>query len=120
FLGGEVHTVDAKNRVCEAVLVDDGRVKAVGRVDEVRRLMPAGAAIVDLAGRSLLPGFIDAHCHPTMIGTALAQIDARYPHVASVESLVVAVARRVSETSPGQWVRGWGLDQDKFTGEDAP
>lgn len=120
FLGGEVHTVDANDRICEAVLVEDGVVTAAGRTDEVTPRVPRGAEIVDMAGKSLLPGFIDAHCHPTMIGTALAQIDARYPQVASVESLVEAVAHRAAQTPAGQWVRGWGLDHDKFPGEEAP
>lgn len=120
FVGGEVHTVDTENRICEAVLVDDGRITVTGTTDRVRSLLPRDAEVIDLAGKSLLPGFIDAHCHPTMLGTALAQIDARYPQVASTETLVEAVARRVGETAAGQWVRGWGLDYDKFPGEEAP
>jgi predicted amidohydrolase YtcJ len=75
FLGGRVHTVNATNDVVPALAVGGGRVLATGGDAEMRALAGPGARIVDLRGRSLLPGFIDAHCHLPSIGMAVTSID---------------------------------------------
>ena len=63
FTGGVVHTVDASNSLAEAVAVSDGRILAVGSNAEVSALAGPATRRVELNGRSLLPGFIDAHQH---------------------------------------------------------
>ena len=61
FTGGRVHTVNATNDVVPALAVGGGRVLAAGSDADVRALAGTGARVVELRGRSLLPGFIDAH-----------------------------------------------------------
>jgi len=63
FTGGRVHTVNPRNDVAEAVAVGGGRIIAVGSDLAVRVLRGAGTRVVELRGRSLLPGFTDAHAH---------------------------------------------------------
>src|SRR5262245_15820119 len=63
YLGGPILTVDAADRVVEALGVEGARIGAVGTRDEVLAWAGAGARIVDLGGHALLPGFVDAHGH---------------------------------------------------------
>ncbi len=71
--GGRVMTMDAIRRPAEAVAVRAGRIVAVGRSADLRPLVGPGTRVVELAGRTLLPGFQDAHVHPVMAGIGLLQ-----------------------------------------------
>ena len=75
FVGGRVHTVNATNDIVPALAVGGGRILAAGDDAEIRALAGPGARVVELRGRSLLPGFIDGHCHLTGLGMAAASID---------------------------------------------
>jgi imidazolonepropionase-like amidohydrolase len=61
---GKFLTMDPQGSIAEAVAVRDGRIVGTGRESQVRRLAGPGARIVDMQGRTVLPGFIDAHAHP--------------------------------------------------------
>ncbi|HTS15117.1 MAG TPA: amidohydrolase family protein, partial [Candidatus Sulfotelmatobacter sp.] len=71
FVGGRVMTMDADRSVAEAIAVRDGRLVAIGTAAEVERLAGPRTRRVDLTGRTLLPGFQDAHVHPSMAGVGL-------------------------------------------------
>ena len=79
FTGGQVHTVNTTNDIVEAVAVGGGRILAVGSTAEIRALAGSGTREIELRGRSLLPGFIDAHCHLTGLGMAMVSIDCKAP-----------------------------------------
>jgi predicted amidohydrolase YtcJ len=68
FLNGIVITVDSRDRVCEAVAVCGNRILAIGTSEEMKALAEADTQKIDLKGRSLVPGFIDAHCHAGSYG----------------------------------------------------
>ena len=63
YLGGPILTMDASNRVAEALLTDGDRIAAVGSEADLRQQAGPGTSVVDLQGKALLPGFIDAHAH---------------------------------------------------------
>ena len=67
FLNGNIYTMDATQPSAQALAIDtmSGRILAVGGNDEVRRFGDSHAELVDLRGKTLLPGFIDAHIHLT-------------------------------------------------------
>ena len=75
FVRGAVRTMEPARRTATAVAVRDGRVAAVGTDDELRPLAAPATRVVDLEGRSLLPGFQDAHVHPPLGGWALLTCD---------------------------------------------
>ncbi|MCP3998805.1 MAG: amidohydrolase, partial [bacterium] len=110
---GTVYTSDAARSWAEAVAIGDGRILAVGSDEQVRAQYPE-AEFVDVVGRTVLPGFIDAHNHYLATGEGLASIDARYPDVDSPEALVAAVAAVAATTQPGKWVGGFGFDHAKY------
>jgi predicted amidohydrolase YtcJ len=63
IVGGAVWTIDDAQPRAEAVAVAGGRIVAVGADDDVRQLIGAGTEVIDAAGGTVLPGFIDAHNH---------------------------------------------------------
>ncbi|TKX81553.1 amidohydrolase [Halorubrum sp. SD626R] len=75
FVNGEVHTLAAPDETHEAVAVRDGAIVRVGRTREVEFLEGVDTDVVDLDGRVLLPGFVDAHTHLTTVGRYLVHAD---------------------------------------------
>jgi hypothetical protein len=103
-----VHTNDAAAPRAEAVLAVDGRVAFVGGAAEARRRAPAGTRVVDLAGRAVYPGFVDAHAHLSGIGRRELTFDLE--GTTSVADLQTRLRRRAAaETGPAGWIvgRGW-------------
>src|SRR5687768_11112762 len=76
LLGAKVYTVDDARPRAEAFAVKDGRFVAVGTSAEMRALVRPGTRVIDGAGATVTPGFIDAHSHPASAGLAeLLQVD---------------------------------------------
>jgi predicted amidohydrolase YtcJ len=114
FTGGQIHTVNARNDIFEAIAVGGGRILAVGSNADIRTLAGPGTREFVLHGRSLLPGFIDAHCHLTGLGMGMVSIDCKAPGMQSIEALQRAVHERVATQPPGTWIRGRGYDQTRL------
>lgn len=114
FTGGRVHTVDGADHVAEALAVAGDRILFAGSDAEVRAVARPHARRVELRGRSLLPGFIDAHCHFVWLGGAEDEIDCKAPGMESIPALVEAVRRRAATLPPGTWIRGRGYDQRRL------
>jgi hypothetical protein len=114
FVGGRVHTVNAGDEVAQALAVAGDRILAVGRDAEVRALAGPGCRVVELGGRSLLPGFVDAHAHLASLGLAMSAIDCKAPGMQSIAALQAAVAERARRRPPGTWIRGRGYDQSRL------
>jgi hypothetical protein len=114
FLNGTVVTMNPVHPEAEAVLVRGDRVVAVGLADDMRALAAPGARIVDLAGKTLLPGFNEAHNHMLMFGRSLAQVDCRAPGCSDIAELQRRVAARAAETPGGAWVLGRGYDDQSL------
>jgi predicted amidohydrolase YtcJ len=72
FYNAKIYTVDHDSTIAEALAVSDGRIAAVGTKDDLLELYEA-KNLVDLEGRIVFPGFIDAHCHFYGYGTNLTQ-----------------------------------------------
>jgi predicted amidohydrolase YtcJ len=114
YVGGPVLTMDAESRVVDALAVDGERIAAAGDEGELRAWAEEnGADVVDLEGRALLPGFIDAHGHFPGMGLSAVFVDLNSPPIGDVETLDDLVARleaRAGETDEGEWIIGIGYD----------
>jgi predicted amidohydrolase YtcJ len=109
LVNGKIVTVDRDFSVRQAVAIKDGKVLAVGGNDEIRRLTGAGTRVVDLGGRTVIPGLIDSHFHGIRTGLTydleLSWVDVR--SIAEGLDRILAVAAR---TRKGTWIRvagGW-------------
>ena len=94
FVNGHILTMDAENRIAEALLLNGERIEAVGSNAEIRALIDDDATVYDLQGRTLLPGFIDAHGHFPGLGQARLQLDLR--QAANWEDIVALVRDAVA------------------------
>ena len=102
---GKIVTVDSKNRIFEAVAIKDGRFLATGTNDEIRNLASRYTKVLNLEGKTVLPGLIDSHTHPLLQAAHLVAIDCRKPSVKSIVDIKQMVKERARELGPGKWVR---------------
>ena len=106
--GGRIVTVDAQWRIVEAVAVREGRFIAAGDNATVGALEGPQTQIIELAGRTVVPGLIDSHLH--QLFTALNSPQVPLLATRTIADVQKAIAGRVSVTQPGQWViasSGW-------------
>lgn len=111
LLNANILTMDPTHPRAQAIAIADGRFLAVGSNEEVNALKTSSATKVDLTGRTVVPGFIDAHSHPCYAGLRhLRQIDCDLRSISEIQS---AVRQRAAQTAPGQWVIGFKYDDTK-------
>lgn len=110
FLNGSVITLDKNRTITTAAAVAGDRILLVGDDAEIREYVGSRTQVVDLAGRALVPGFNDAHCHPMHYGRSLSQIDCRPQVVRRVDQITAAIQQETERHEPGQWIQGRGYD----------
>ena len=108
---GNIWTVDIKQPRAQAVAISGGRFTAVGSDREILALAAGRSRKIDLGGRTILPGFIDAHSHPAISGlNHLRMVACDLPSISKVTS---ALHERAGKTPDGQWVLGFLYDDSK-------
>lgn len=112
ILNGNIVTMDKRIGRAEAVAVSGERIIGVGKNSEVRRLIGKGTKVLNLRGKTVVPGMIDSHIHFVDYGLSLTRIDLR--NVQSIVEIQEKVASRVKAASPGKWVLGRSWDQERL------
>ena len=104
-------TMDEKQPRAQAVSISSGRLAAIGSNSEILPLATSRSRRIDLAGKTVMPGFIDAHAHPADSGRAhLRMVACDLP---SISKVVAALRARAEKTPSGQWVLGFLYDDSK-------
>jgi predicted amidohydrolase YtcJ len=105
FTAGNIYTVNDHRPHAEAIAAKDGRIVFVGSNDDAQKFH--AAKIVDLGGRTVIPGFTDSHCHIFGIGEREMRLNLEGTN--SREDFLARVKERVDKTGPGKWIsgRGW-------------
>jgi predicted amidohydrolase YtcJ len=115
FVNGAVRTMEPARRVASAVAVRDGRIAAVGLDRDLRALVGPSTRVLDLEGRTLLPGFQDAHVHPPLGGWAILTCDLH--DVAWEREAYLARIREYATANPDEpWIVGGGWGMPAFPG----
>jgi predicted amidohydrolase YtcJ len=114
FLNGRVITVNARDEVVEAVAVSGNRIVRAGTNESVRELAGNNTRVIDLAGRTLTPGFVENHMHVPNAAENLKRVDCSPAAVSSITELVAAIEGRARQTPPGEWIIGWGFDHHRL------
>ena len=113
FINGTLLTMDADNRVVDAIAVRGDRIEAVGSTDEIMALVEDDTLVTNLRGRTMLPGFIDAHGHFPYSGMRVLGADLNSPPVGTLttmEEVLAALAEQAAITPAGDWVFGFNYD----------
>ena len=87
FVNGHVLTMDASGTIAEAVSVRDGRIEAIGRSEALLEAADEQTLVVDLRGRTLMPGFVDAHGHFPGSGQTVFSADLNSPPIGDITSM---------------------------------
>lgn len=114
FKNGKIHSFDSENTIYEAIAVEDGKIVSTGNTEDVLKEFgeKENIEIIDLKGKTVVPGFNDSHVHFMNYGYTGKKI--RLNECKSVEELI-ALGQK---TSPyGGWILGRGWNQDLFLGE---
>lgn len=109
LINGKVVTINAKNELAEAVAVKDGKITAVGKTAEIKGLTGSGTAVIDLQGKTVTPGFIESHCHPSLAGPALVfEVDVRT--AGTIDEIINMLRQKAKELPAGKWLKGVGYN----------
>lgn len=104
FHNGPIVTMDAADRVAEAIAVADGRVLAVGTEAEVSAAAGPGARKIDLGGAAVMPGLVDTHPH-LIHWAGFARSVVPLFNARNWDDIVAAISAAARVTPPGQWIR---------------
>lgn len=117
FINGKVFTADTQVPFAECFVVENGKITWIGKEKD---LPETGYPVVDLAGKRVIPGFVDSHMHPVILADCAAKISCLPPRIHSIEELEEAIREESKNKEPGQWIQGWGYDEEKFAEHRSP
>jgi predicted amidohydrolase YtcJ len=118
LLKGVVLTMGKKQPQAQALATKGDRIVAVGSNEDVKALAGSKTKVVDLRGKVVVPGFVDAHTHLTRRGLDLTRLD--LGGAKSLKSLLEAVRKQVKLAAPGAWIIGHGWDESKWPEAQGP
>jgi len=111
-LNAKVYTSDVNRPVAEAFAVRAGRIAFVGSSRGALALVGPRTERLDLAGRTVIPGMVDAHAHLLGLGQALRTVN--LVGTRSYDEVIARVVERAKTARPGEWIRGRGWDQNDW------
>jgi predicted amidohydrolase YtcJ len=115
---GKIVTVETAASQAQAVAVRRDRIVAIGSNAEVKRHIGSSTQVIHLKGQLVIPGFIEGHGHFTGVGEAELQL--KLMQARGWDEIVAMVAEAVKTAKPGQWIRGRGWHQEKWTTKPDP
>jgi len=119
FRGGTILTMDDVNPRAEALAIRGERILAVGKLEEVNALSGRSTRVVELEGRTLMPGMIDPHMHTTVVSWDDFE-DVRAISTPTFDAVVQKMRDAVAAARPGEWVRAQGYDTTIIEGARVP
>lgn len=122
YHNGDIVTVNDAQPTAEAVLVSEGKILAVGSLEDVKKVAGPTTAQIDLQGKTMVPGFVDGHSH--IIGSANFPKFSAPPigDVDSVEKLIASAKGYLAKhpVKPGGWFMGMGYDEAAYPDHHRP
>ena len=102
LVNGHIITVDKNFRIAEAIAIRDGRFIAIGSNKAIQSLADPNVEVIDLKGRTVVPGFIDGHAHMDREGLKfiLPSLDG----VRSIDDILEVIKQEVKNKKPGEWI----------------
>lgn len=112
---GNVITMNEGDPRAQAVFVLGDKIVRVGSDDEIEVLIDDDTKVIDLKGRTLIPGFIDCHAHPMGYGQSLMAVNCGTPPVGSIREMIERIREAAEGRAKGDWVFGRGYDDFKLS-----
>jgi hypothetical protein len=109
LVNGNIVMMDAQRTIAKALAIKDGLILSVSDDQTVRGMAGETSQVIDLGGRTVTPGLIDAHCHLSACGLlGTAYVDISWPAVNTIEQMQAKLAEKIASTPAGEWVVGSG------------
>src|SRR3954467_13716752 len=108
-----IYTVDDTRPVVAAMAVRDGRIAFTGSAREAMALKGANTRMLDLGGRTVIPGMVDAHAHLLGLGQSLQTVN--LVGTKSYDEVIARVVSFARHLPPGSWLLGRGWDQNLWS-----
>ncbi len=109
---GRIYTADGARPVVDAIAIRGGRIVFAGDRNGARALTGAATQVLDLQGRTAIPGMTDAHGHVAGLGQSLQNVD--LVGTTSYDQVIARVVEKARTTPKGQWITGRGWDQNDW------
>lgn len=108
FVNGKVLTMDSRDSIVQAVLIEGDKIAAVGTNDYIKSLLPADGKTVDVGGRVVMPGIIDSHVHTELtVNQTLNAAQVQQPHGSNcntLEKIFNIIKEKAAKTPKGEWI----------------
>lgn len=115
LVNGKILTVDDRFSIREGLAIYDGRILAVGSSADIRKLAGTRTRVIDLQGRTVIPGLIDSHLHAIRAGLTFST-EVNWVGVGSLPEALDRIRQAAASMKPGNWVivgGGWNMNQFK-------
>lgn len=115
FTAALIHTLNSDGTTVEAMLVIGDRVRHTGSLDAciaaAAEVSPRAPEVHDLGQQTIVPGFIDAHAHPLMLGQMMSWVDCGPEHASSIPEIIELLREAAERIPAGRPIRGFGYEQ---------
>lgn len=101
----KVITLDPKQPRAELIAIKDGKILGVGKKDALELFKGTRTKLLNCQGKTIVPGFNDAHCHPLAYAASLLSVDCGPSSVRSIAELRARIRTRAEQTPQGDWIR---------------
>ncbi|MBS1567594.1 MAG: amidohydrolase [Bacteroidetes bacterium] len=118
YIKGRLLTMDANNSIVQAVAIKDGKILATGNTADIEKYKDAHTEVIDLAGKTMVPGLIDGHSHFMALGLSDA-VNIFSPPAGPVKNFSGIMQQlkeyiKLHPPKPGEWVTAFGYDPDQL------
>lgn len=121
YRNAKIFTSDPSMYEADCMVVSDGYITWIGRESELPACYKhdltashVDSSVIDLQGKRVIPGIVDAHMHPIILADGIDKITCLPPLVHSIEELKDVIRKAAAEKADGEWICGWGYDEGKF------
>lgn len=115
YVNGKIYTMDAKNTIAEAMAVRDGKILETGKTDDIKKNFDS-KDIVDLKGKTVIPGFIDMEGSLVEFGKNLNFIN--FINAKSIPDITKVISEKAKEKKEGSWIVGYAMNELNFSEND--
>ena len=120
YYGGNIYSMRSSDEKPEAVLTDNGVIKAFGDYDKVSAVADRNAERIDIEGRTMLPAFIDAHSHLSMLAQSLSKADLTQAKSFDDIIRILKKFKTDNDLTHGEYIVGFGYDENRLSEERHP
>lgn len=113
LVNGKIITLNARDEIAQAVAVRDGKIMSVGSTKPVLEMAGKDTSVIDLQGKTVTPGFVESHCHPSLAGPMLCfEVDVRT--TTSIDEILHLLREKATKLPKTKWLKGLGYDDRRL------